>query len=121
MPSTLKKSESAHRQPINRLFQHYHRTADVQKTVRDGSFVEGLWLLDARHSAATTLTRRKARADFGAMGIVVQVFGGRCAELRAPDGGQRGSVDFRSPLSPPGVSFHRLGPVEVRVLMEWPQ
>ena len=35
--------------------------------VRD---VQGLWLLDARHPAATNLTRRKARADFGAMGIV---------------------------------------------------
>jgi hypothetical protein len=33
-------------------------------------FVEGLWLLDGCLPAATNLTRRKARAVCGAMGIV---------------------------------------------------
>ena len=44
--------------------------ADLVGEHNDARFVQGLWLLDARHPAATNLTRRKARVDFGAMWIV---------------------------------------------------
>jgi hypothetical protein len=66
-----------------------------------GSLVQGLWLLDACHPAATNLTRRKARTDFGAMGIV---FLGLGVDALSCEVCPRRRADLFGPMAP-GVAF----------------